>query len=101
MKPVHATPITDTYVILNDGYPVLKILHERVKQQVVRRILELSRKGYYTSRMLCGEEFWNTLNRGETLLAGHCIASMADTEVLPLKLVKRKHEYPKHYKINK
>lgn len=91
---------TETYEILNDGYPVLKVFHERIKQQVEKRICELGHKGNYTARMLCGEEFWSALSRGESILAGHCIASMADTKVLPLELVKRRHEYPKHYKIN-
>lgn len=89
----------DRYILLHDGYTVLEIFYDVVRQQVDARLPDLERGKSDTAKRLCGEEFWLGLTNGERRMAGRCIAHMVVHGVLPLRFAKWKHEYPLHYEL--
>ena len=62
--------------------------------QVQKRLKELSRDGEYRSDQLCGADYWDDLTSGEQKSAGKCILKLTLIGLLPLVVVKKRHEYP-------
>jgi hypothetical protein len=86
------------YRILTNGNTASEAFYESIRKQIEARIPVLSKDDEpYTARDLCGEKFWIAL--GDPILAGSCVADMADNKVLPLVRVPGKHEYPFLYRI--
>ncbi len=89
----------DRYILLHDGYTILEIFYEVVRQQVDEGLPDLERDASYTAKRLCGKEFWRHLNNGERRMAGRCIAYMVTRNLLPLTFAETRHEYPKKYQL--
>ncbi len=89
----------DRCILLHDGYTVLEIYYDFVRQQVDARLPDLERDASYTAKRLCGKEFWRHLNNGERRMAGRCIAYMVTRNLLPLTFAETRHEYPKKYQL--
>lgn len=88
------------YVMLHDGYTVSEDFYKAVRYQAVEVIPVLVRGMKYTSRMLCGDEFWKLLTDGDKRMAGRCIANMVVSGLLPFNFAETKHEYPKRYQLH-
>lgn len=91
--------MTNTNVLLYDGYSVPKILFDQVQQQVEGVIPMLERDERYTLEMLCEPNYWTMLDDGERRKAGRCMSHMVYMEILPLEVAESKHEYPKRYRL--
>ena len=90
------------YMVLYDGetfYTVTAIFYDTVRHQVKEFVPAMIPGEKYTAEMMCGYAFWKLLSAGEQKMAGRCVASMVVNRLLPLRFVKTKHEYPKHYEI--
>lgn len=68
----------------NMELPVLNDLFESVLQQVEEIRKALMPNVDYTTKMLCGRDFWRLLKPYERILAGRCLALMATTDNFPL-----------------
>jgi hypothetical protein len=106
----HSTSDTDqgetaAYIILNDGYDgydgycVPAEFYMAIRLQVEEVIPALVPDEVYTLEMLCGEVFWEPLTDGERRKAGRCMRHMVANNLLPLRPVKGRHEYPKLYQL--
>jgi hypothetical protein len=62
--------------------------------QVQKRLKVLSRNNEYRSDQLCGADYWDDLTSGEQKNAGKCILKLIHIGLLPLVVVKKRHEYP-------
>lgn len=91
--------MSNLMMVLDTGRSVPEPLYNSIKQHLEEQIPKLNRERTYKAEMLCGNEFWDSLHAGEQKKAGECIASMARQNILPLELVKTKHEYPYWYGI--
>jgi hypothetical protein len=65
-----------------------------IYSQVRERLNELPREGEYLSSQLCGADYWDFLTPGEKKTAGKCILKLAEIGLLPLAVIKKRHEYP-------
>jgi len=86
-------------VLLSDGYSVTKTFYDSVRQQVEDALPALERDVRYTLEMLCDKEFWRRLSDGDRRTAGRCMSDMVEKKLLPLRVAKTKHEYPKYYEL--
>jgi len=86
-------------VQLSDGYSVTPDFFSEIRLHLLGRLPGLQPGCVYTAEQLAGKEFWALLDRGEQPLAGRCIAHMVSHQMLPLKFVEGKHEYPKLYRL--
>ena len=70
---------------LNDGTWVEERFFNQVLQLIrdIEPALELEE--IYTTKLLCGKEFWDTLEKGERINAGKCVAQMVACKALPLR----------------
>lgn len=88
-----------TNVILYGGRTVPQAFFDGVQQQVEEVLPAMDPKARYTSKMLCGMEFWALLNNGERRTAGRCLAHMVAQELLPLVFAESKSKHPKWYQL--
>jgi hypothetical protein len=103
----HSTPDTDqgeatAHIILNDGYDgycVTTEFYTAIRHQVEEVIPALDPDAVYTLEMLCGEVFWDSLTDGKRRKAGRCMTHMVTNNLLPLRSVEGRHEYPKLYQL--
>jgi hypothetical protein len=90
------------YIILHDGYDMYSVpakFYTAIRLQVEEVIPALKHDEVYTLEMLCGEVFWDTLTNGKRRMAGRCMTHMVANNLLPLRSVKGRHEYPKLYQL--
>lgn len=90
------------YMTLYDGetfYTVTAVFYDTVLVLVKESIPGLIPGEKYKCEWLCGDAFWKLLSAGEQRMAGRCLANMVVYGVLPLRIVKTKHEYPKYYEL--
>lgn len=85
--------------VLKDGYTVPEPFYNSIKTTIEEIVPALISGIEYTAEMLCGPDFWQSLNRGEPSLAGRCVMDMVDNSTLPLRPVVCQHEYPKRYSL--
>ncbi|MER2513545.1 hypothetical protein [Nitrosomonas ureae] len=69
---------------LNDGTWVEERFYNQVLQLIrdIEPALELEE--VYTTKFLCGKTFWDSLEKGERINAGKCVAQMIACKALPL-----------------
>lgn len=89
--------MSDIMVIISDGYVAPKPFYDHIKALIEEVIPYLIPEGIYTAKMLCGPEFWDSLNGNEPALAGRCVFDMVRKEILPLRVIGCEHQYPKRY----
>jgi len=72
---------------------------EALLSQVRETIPAMVRGASYTLEEICGNDFWESLNRGQRILAGECMAHMVvHTNDLPeLMLTKAPRTHPLEY----
>jgi hypothetical protein len=87
------------YVGLSDGFIVDAAHYNQLLQYILERLNDLVKGKIYTSKRLCGLEYWRTLDRWGQVLTGMCVAHMVVHNRLPLTFVKHAHEYPLKYQI--
>jgi hypothetical protein len=91
---------TNTNVILYCGRTVPQAFFDSVQQQVEEVLPAMDPEACYTSKMLCGMEFWELLlNNGQRRTAGRCLAHMVSQELLPLVFAESKSKHPKWYQL--
>ena len=90
---------TNINVLLSDGYPVTKTFYDNVRHQVEASLPALERDARYTLEMLCRATYWDQLSLGERRIAGRCMSDMVERKLLPLRVAKTRHEYPKYYQL--
>ena len=73
--------------------------YDEVIEAVLNNIPNLSRDVDYKASRLCGQEFWNALNRGQKILAGRFIAFATAVGHLPLRFSVCIHKVPKLYRL--
>ncbi|MBX9917940.1 MAG: single-stranded DNA-binding protein [Nitrosomonas sp.] len=84
---------------LSDRLSVSKNIYECFKQMVVASLPQINPGNAYTLKKILGNEIWNELDNGDRRLMGRCVAHMTTRKILPLKIVKSKHEYPIRYQL--
>jgi hypothetical protein len=92
----HAGPVV--MVLLYDGHAVRQTLFDGVRLHVEEALPRLKPGARYTAKMLCGDEFWGRLTRGECSMAGRCLAHMVMKGLLPLRFVDSR-SCSKHYQL--
>lgn len=55
----------------------------------------------YTLRQICGEGFWDRLDRGEKTRAGWCMVHLVAMGDLPFTVAASRHEYPVYYRLKR
>jgi len=70
---------------LNDGTWIQKRLYKQVLELISEVVPVLEQEQSYTAETLCGEAFWKSLEKGEPIMAGKCVAQMVASKVLPLR----------------
>ena len=89
----------ETMTLLGDGTSVPLEFYDRIKGLIEEVIVCLVPDCSYTVRMMCGEDYWAKLKKGEVLLAGRCVADMVKKGLLPLEPAGCEHQFPKRYKL--
>lgn len=84
---------------LSDGFSVTREFLELVRFYVESRLHELSIDKTYRAKQLTGPELWDGLDDGDRRVAGRCVAYLTSHGLLPLTLVKWKHEFPLKYRL--
>lgn len=69
---------------LQDEYLATESLFNKVQQQIEDALEALMPNVNYTTKMLCGRDFWRSLKPYERILAGRCLALMATADNFPL-----------------
>jgi len=87
------------FVVIQNGACIPMVLYDTVKLQIETRLVELIPDVIYTSKTLCGKEFWSRLTPRNKNLAGMCVKHLVEKGYLELVAVKWDHEYPKKYKL--
>ena len=84
---------------LNDGTWVEELFYNQVLQLIrdLEPALELEK--VYTTKLLCGKEFWDTLEKGERINAGKCVAQMVACKALPLRFAGTTKSNSRLYKL--
>lgn len=95
----HDSREINQFILLHGGYPVSKFFFDSIRRQVEEVLPALARGENYTTKILCGKDFWSQLGNGERILAGRCLADMVVRNILPLTFAHGKHEYPKRYQL--
>ncbi|MDG5469657.1 hypothetical protein P9J64_15145 [Deltaproteobacteria bacterium IMCC39524] len=91
---------TEIMIVLDEDYTVHKGFYDRIKHEILDGLHVLQPNVEYTAEKLCGPMLWGSLKRGESPLAGRCIADMVRKGVLPLQFVGCEHLSPKRYILN-
>lgn len=94
--PTTAIPMTR----LLNGYKAPTAFYEAVMLAAKKGVKRAVSGNLYTSRMLCGEEFWLLLTKPKKWLAGRCIALMVANRVFDLQFVQYKRSPTKRYRLN-
>lgn len=78
-------PSADQGLLLTDKTTVPKALYDSIHQEITEIVPALIPDFDYMAKILCGTEFWNSLEKGERIMAGKCLAYMVYQGLLPLK----------------
>jgi len=88
---MHKERVVDGCIFLHGKHKIQEALYRSVYEQI-ELILDAMEPGQsYTSRDLCGDEYWRDLKTTpRRRWAGMCLAYMVREEILPLKFVGKK-----------
>jgi len=86
-------------ILLHSGFQVQKSFFENVRLTVEEVVPAMQPNVQYTAEMLCGDEFWGSLTRGERIMAGRCLAELAIKKLLPLAFAKPGGNCSKRYRL--
>lgn len=73
------------HIQLNDGTWVEERLYNQVFELISEVVPALELEQSYTAEKMCGEVFWDSLEKGERINAGKCVAQMVARKALPLR----------------
>lgn len=73
------------HIPLHDGTWVEERFYNQLLQQVRESVPALKLEEVYTTKILCGKAFWESLEKGERIRAGKCIAHAVARGDLPLR----------------
>ena len=83
------------------GHKSPDYFYEAVEMQIESRLHELKANKLYTSKILCGDEFWEILKTDFCRrLAGRCLAHMVHTKRFPFKFIQYKRYSTKYYRLH-
>lgn len=86
-------------ITLHSGFKVQKSFFESVHLTVEEVVPAMQPNVQYTAEMLCGDEFWSSLTKGERILAGRCLADLVIKKLLPLGFASPGSNCSKRYRI--
>ncbi len=96
-NPTCATSL-NLEVVLNLNLSVPKPFYDRIKELVEEVLPALERGEYYSLKMLCGGQFWESVGDGDRRRAGQCMAYMVRNNEIPsITFAPTKREYPIKY----
>lgn len=85
--------------LLNGHYAPTEF-YARVLKQIHMAMAEVKPDTLYTTKMLCGDDFWSDLpSNWWKVLAGRCFAHMVSTKQFPFEFVQYKRSCTKHYRL--
>ena len=87
------------HIPLHDGTWVEERFYNQLLQQVRESVPALELEEVYTAKILCGEAFWESLEKGERIRAGKCIAQMVACKALPLRFAGISESNSRLYKL--
>ena len=73
------------HIQLYDGTWIEERFYNQLLQQIRESVPALELEEVYTTKMLCGKEFWDTLEKGERIKAGRCVVNMVRNNLLPFR----------------
>ena len=95
------TTNTDNQTILlsNGRYVSIEFLNY-IRDVVTARIPSLFPNTTYELKQICSDYFWDLLDKGEKIKAGHCMVHLVARGELPMiSANKCKHQSPKKYRL--
>lgn len=72
------------HIQLNDGTWIQERFYNQVLELIRDVVPALELEYSYSAEMMCGEAFWKSLEKGERINAGKCVAQMVRKNILPL-----------------
>ena len=96
-KPLNADQ--GVFQLLHDGKTVSKAFYDSFFQQVIEIVPALLPDINYTTEILCGAEFWESLEGHQPNMAGKCLASMVSQGLLPLKCSGKASDNARYYQL--
>jgi hypothetical protein len=89
-----------TITALIGGYNAPTAFYLLVEKQIKKGMHKVMPGNLYTTRMICGEEFWLTLgNNYKKRLAGRCLAHMVVKGRFPFNFIQYKRSPTKRYQL--
>jgi hypothetical protein len=87
------------HLMLHDGYSIPLVFYESIQKQITEVLPALKRNRRYTTKMLCGPEFWGLMEKGERIKTGLCLAHMVTQKLLPLTFAESTSGNAKQYRL--
>jgi len=91
---------TVEYIVLYDGHRthlVPRPFYEDVRDRVVAFRAQMIPGLAYKSEIMYGADSWALLSDTQQRMAGRCIANMERNDLLPLRRLGCRHQYPARY----
>ena len=88
-------------IILDNGFPCPLTFLNRIRQEILFIAPEVPQGVLFTTPQLCGGEFWGSLSKWDTSLAGSCMDHLVKHGQVPFENVPRtgRNPYPLQFRI--
>lgn len=96
----HNTSESSIYILLYGGYTVLESFYNNIQSLIKEALPFLVCDEQYTVEILCGSNFWKSLNAGEKKMAGRCVAHMVMESRIRLSFAGKSSSNSRLYRVN-
>ena len=92
---------TEVLIILNNGFTCPLVFLNRIKEEMLFIAPGVPKEVLFTTRQLCGEEYYASLSKWNKTLAGSCMDHLAEHDHVPYENVPRtgRNPYPLQFQI--